>query len=172
MRRLLLLVTLSIICIAVAFASLEEARGQHSATLDFKVSLPDSMVFGFSSEPVDSWADEPEKISDSFDIDPDNPAPIYVYWKIASSSPLNISLSGEAMKSMEDRVIDWNAGWEYQGEKTVLGYSDDYASKPVVAMGTGFKSTVGSERIDISLESLEAIPGYYKGTITLEVNNI
>ena len=71
-----------------------------------------------------------------------------------------------------NETINWKAEWENQGEKTELGYSDEYASKTIASFAeSGFKADAGSEKVDISLESTDVVPGYYTGSITLEVND-
>ena len=171
MKKILLLILSAFLSISVLPADIE-AGGQLSDSLDFNLELLESKVFGFSSEPVDSWADEPVEIENkTLMVHADSATPVYVYWKISSTDSFSLSLSGTAMTS-DSGTIDWIAEWENQEGKTELGHSDDYASKTIASFeSSGFKSQVGSEKVDISLESTDAVPGYYTGTITLEVND-
>ena len=170
MKKILLLILSAVLSISVLPADIE-AGGQLSDSLDFNVVLPNSVVFGFSSEPVESWTDEPVEIeNETLMVHADSATPVYVYWKISSTDSFRLSLSGTSMTS-DSSTIDWIAEWENQGEKSELGHSDDYASKTIASFeNSGFKSLAGSEKVDISLESTDAVPGYYAGSITLEVN--
>ena len=171
MRRILIITMSLLICLSFLPAGIDEVAGQKEAKLNFSLILPDDVSVGFSSEPVDSWADEPVQLEDeTLAVIPDDSTSVYVYWKINSLSTFDITLSGEPMQSANE-TINWKAEWENQGEKTELGYSDEYASKTIASFAeSGFKADAGSEKVDINLETNDAIPGYYTGTITLNVN--
>ena len=170
--RILILMLSFLFCLSSLPADVGDVSGQKEDSLNFVLTLSDSIDVGFSSEPVESWSAEPVKLEDeTLAVIPDDLTSVYVYWKINSLSTFDITLSGEPMQSANE-TINWKAEWENHGEKTELGYSDEYAPKTIASFAeSGFKADAGSEKVDILLESTDAVPGYYTGSITLEVNN-
>ena len=173
MKKILFWILSAVLFISVLPAGIEDVPGQKEDNLDFVLDLSDEIIkIGFSSEPVESWSDVPVQLEDeTLAVIPDDSSSVYVYWKINSLSTFDIMLSGEAMQSSANETINWKAEWENHGEKTELGYSDDYSPKTVASFeNAGFKSLAGSEKVDINLETSDTIPGQYTGTITLNVN--
>lgn len=165
-------------------------------TLDLSPSTGDSnVIIGFTTD----------VLTNSFDIDSDTPnaaatfpltlteegavemsEQLFVFWQIASGSPLDITLSaGAPMSNGSNGNLDWKTTWTSKVESTDSG----------VRTSTGKSSTTdsGEYNVDASVydrdkaltygdagyaeltivtdDIMEKAPGTYTGTLTLKVTS-
>ena len=140
-----------------------------SASIDFVFDIEDSVDFGISSVPVTSWGDAEEK-ADSVSVPPDGEKEVYVYWKMFSSSPVLLTLTGTEMEGGEG-IVEWSASWDVDGSEKVLSAEDSYEPELVFQYEGNRLRSVGSQEILLETRVINAIPGNYHGKLMLEISS-
>ena len=152
-----------ILSLSVCLPAVELSR----SSLDFDVDMPEARDFGISAVPVNSWNDRIES-ADPTIIPPDGNEDIYVYWKVFSKIPVELSLSGEEMTG-DSGEVEWSASWEVDGKSKELTLENEYSSELVYQYDGGNIRSVGSRTITLGTRVISGIPGTYRGKLTLEI---
>ena len=137
------------------------------SSLSFDMKISEERVFGISSVPVSSWTDQAES-ADPTSIPPDGKKDIYVFWKVFSTDPLTLSLSGTEMTG-DDGEVEWSASWDIDGEEKALTEENEYSPELVYEYEGGRLRSVGSRTITLGTKVISGIPGTYRGKLTLEI---
>lgn len=161
MRRIALIVFISIIATVLFAEELDRA------SLSFDMNISEARVFGISSVPVNSWTDQAASANPT-SIPPDGEKDIYVFWKVFSSEPLSLSLSGTEMTG-DGGDVEWSAVWDINGEEKTLTEENEYSSELVYEYEGGRTRSVGSRTITLGTRVISGIPGTYRGKLTLEI---
>lgn len=177
------------------FASTERLTGKNNATLNVTLDLSDSqeegddplysVEVGFSSgADLSSFNTEsysankytaPSQV-DSISLTlgestAKGPEDLYVYWIIKSAQGITIDLAmPSALKTADEKSIDWTASWGSDPVKTIGGTSNynEEGAQILDRTNVAAYGEVGAEKITVETGNiLSAAPGTYTGTLKL-----
>ena len=180
MKRILIFITI-LFCGTFLYAVEENI----TAVLNLSGESADKYEIGFSSSPIDSLADERQKVDAKLEIAPGSSIAtndsIYFYWKLMTETTLcmRIRIDGPMMTDeFPGSSLHWKVSWDRENSDTVQIKDGMVTSKdpgdgrgePIFTYSKG-KDAAHSVQLHVETYSLEGIPPAkeYSGNLIVSI---